>query len=188
MLAEQLKKDTLVNHQQLEKMLVSRMKATRSTTDYVNLLQLFYGYFGGLEMHIAPYINSENLADYADRRKSAALADDIKALGGQPDEKASATDLPAINSAPQAFAALYVIEGSTLGGKIISKMMAQQLNITNGQGLKFFSGYGDATETMWNSFKTALNTQADTIANQTIVIDTANETFTKFKQWIEKNG
>ncbi|QJD96187.1 biliverdin-producing heme oxygenase [Mucilaginibacter robiniae] len=188
MLAEQLKKDTLQNHQQLEKMLVGRMKAIRSATDYVNLLQLFYSYFGGLETQIAPFINQSNLADYADRRKSEALANDIKALGGQPHEKASGTHLPAITNTAEAFAALYVIEGSTLGGKIISKMMAQQLNITDGRGLTFFSGYGDATESMWTGFKTALNAQAGTPSQQADIINTANETFAKFKQWVEKNN
>ncbi|MBS7565454.1 biliverdin-producing heme oxygenase [Mucilaginibacter sp. Bleaf8] len=188
MLAEKLKTDTLVNHQQLEKMLVSRMKGIRSKLEYVELLQLFYGYFGGLEEKINPYIGINELPDYAQRRKSAALAADISALGGTPAAKATGTDLPEITNAAQAFAALYVIEGSTLGGKIISQMMARQLDISDGLGLSFFNGYGEDTDRMWTTFKQALNNQAGTKTVQDDVINTANQTFTKFKNWAEQHG
>jgi heme oxygenase len=188
MLADQLKTDTLENHQQLEKMLVVRMKAIRSAADYANLLQLFYSYFGGLEEKIDQYIGNAELPDYNFRRKSESLANDVKALGAVPGTKASGDDLPEIGNRLQAFAAMYVIEGSTLGGKYISKMMAQQLSIKDEQGLTFFSGYGDNTETMWESFKKTLNEQEESEDDAAIVISTANETFAKFKKWIEKQA
>lgn len=185
MLAEQLKKDTLTNHQQLEKMLVGRMKAIRSKEDYINLLQLFYSYFGGLEKLIDQYLDKSTLPDYDQRRKSASLAHDITTLGGAPREVATGAALPAITNHLQAMAALYVIEGSTLGGKFISKMIAQQLNITNGAGLSFFNSYGDNTEAMWNTFKEVLNKQS-TLATESIeTVAAANETFARFKAWAD---
>ena len=188
MLADQLKTDTLENHQQLEKMLVGRMKAIRSAADYANLLQLFYSYFGGLEEQIDLYIGKAELPDYNVRRKSIALANDIRAMGATPGVKASADYLPEIGNRLQAFAAMYVIEGSTLGGKYISKMMAQQLNIKDEHGLSFFSGYGDNTDTMWECFKITLNGQEKVAGDADMVISTANETFAKFKKWIEKQA
>jgi heme oxygenase len=185
MLADKLKTDTLTNHQQLEKMLVGRMKSIRSIQDYIALLQIFYSYFGGLEQQIDQYINEVELPDYQQRRKSAALAQDIKDLGGIPVEKASGNALPAIQNTAQAYAAMYVIEGSTLGGKIISKMMAQQLRINDGSGLSFFSGYGDNTEMMWDKFKQVLDAQAKSAQHESEIIDTANQTFIKFKEWAE---
>jgi heme oxygenase len=188
MLAEQLKKDTLSNHQQLEKMLIGRMKAIRTTPNYIDLLQLFYSYFGGLEKQIDQHLDQNLLPDYAQRRKSASLANDIETLGGTPVQTASGGSLPTINSPLHAMAALYVIEGSTLGGKHISKMIAQQLNITNGKGLSFFNSYGDNTEAMWNAFKEALNKQTTLASEQTAVIDAANQTFAKFKSWAESKA
>ncbi len=187
MLAEKLKKDTLQSHQQLEKMLVGRMKAIRSKEDYVKLLQLFYSYFGGLETLIDQHIGQPELNDYAERRKTQALADDIKALGGKPMPKADGENLPEINNALQAFAALYVIEGSTLGGKIISKMMAQQLGVNDGKGLSFFNGYGEDTDNKWEYLKNALNKLTKSSDKDKLVTDSANETFDKFKQWAEKH-
>ncbi len=186
MLAEKLKQNTLTNHQQLEKLLVGRMKAIRSKEDYINLLQLFYSYFGGLEQQIDQFMNADELPDYRQRRKSSALVNDITALGGVPAQKATGENLPAIQSIIQAYGAMYVIEGSTLGGKIISKMMAQQLGITDGKGLSFFSGYGADTETMWDTFKHMLNNQAYTPADETLLINTANQTFLKFKDWASR--
>jgi heme oxygenase len=186
MLADQLKTDTLTNHQQLEKMLVGRMKAIRSKEDYISLLQLFYSYFGGLEELIDRYINETEMPDYQHRRKSAALAKDIEDLGGEPGQKVSENALPAIKNSLQAYAAMYVIEGSTLGGKIISKMMAQQLGVTHNKGLSFFNGYGENTENMWEKFKNALNTKAKTPHEEQIIISAANETFEKFKEWAQK--
>ncbi|MDT3403454.1 biliverdin-producing heme oxygenase [Mucilaginibacter terrae] len=181
MLSEKLKTETLTNHQQLEKMLVTRMKSIRSVQDYIDLLQLFYSYFGALETRINTFISAEQLPDYTHRRKSAALSKDISDLGGTPVETVSGDSLPEIENALQAFGALYVIEGSTLGGKIIAKMMAQQLGITNGTGLSFFNGYGDDSAQMWDKFKQKLDLIAQDSNSENIVIEAANQTFTKFK-------
>ncbi|WP_345949860.1 biliverdin-producing heme oxygenase [Mucilaginibacter sp. PAMB04274] len=183
MLSELLKEHTLTNHQQLEKMLVQRMKAIRSTDGYIDLLQLFYTYFGGLEQEIDRYITATELPDYQQRRKSAALANDITALGGTPQAKAFGTALPTIQNTTQAYGALYVIEGSTLGGKIISKMMAQQLDIKDSTGLSFFNSYGDNTELMWDTFKQTLNNRVKSEGEAAEVIESANQTFGKFKEW-----
>ncbi len=188
MLSEKLKKETLANHQQLEKMLVGNMKSIRSTQDYVDLLQLFYTYFGALETLIDQHIDAHELPDHAARRKSAALAQDITDLGGEPLPKATAADLPPISNALQAFAAMYVIEGSTLGGKIISKMMAQQLNITNSKGLSFFNGYGDDTDAMWLTFKQRLDAKPQNEQQEAEMIHTADRTFAMFHAWIAKQA
>ncbi len=188
MLSENLKKETLANHQQLEKMLVVKMKSIRSPQDYVDLLQLFYTYFGGLETLIDQHINANELSDHAARRKSAALAQDITDLGGQPLPKATGADLPPINDALDAFAAMYVIEGSTLGGKIISKMMAQQLNIPDGKGLSFFNGYGEDTDAMWQAFKQRLDEKPKNEQDEAKMIHTADQTFAMFHAWITKQA
>jgi len=156
MLSEKLKENTKLNHQQLEKKLVTFMRSIRSREDYVQLISLFYSFFGGLELAIDANFDRSGLPDYQLRRKTAALADDLAQLGATLPALAGKNELPTINGHLQALGALYVIEGSTLGGKIISKMMAQQLGLINNEGLSFFSGYGAETENMWQIFKTAL--------------------------------
>jgi heme oxygenase len=186
MFTDKIKEVTLSNHQQVEKTLVGQMKNIRSTTDYVELLRLFYGYFGGLELKIRSYIDQSNLPDYNQRRKTDAITDDIKALGGTLSETASDNELPAITNTLQAFGALYVIEGSTLGGKIISGIMQKHLHFNNNEGLSFFNGYGDQTQQMWDSFKQTLNEVVTDATNEDEVLSAANQTFDLFGQWLSK--
>ena len=189
MIADQLKEITKTDHQQLEKLLVSKMKVIRSHQDYLNILQLFYSYFGGLEDQINKYINTHHLADYTLRRKTSALEHDINMLGGVTVDKAQENNLPQISNHLQAFGALYVIEGSTLGGSFISKMISQQLNLDQNQGgFSFFNGYGESTATMWESFKDVLNKQPADATEEYAICGAANNTFIKFKNWIENNG
>ncbi|MES2265278.1 MAG: biliverdin-producing heme oxygenase [Bacteroidota bacterium] len=185
MLSDRLKEETKTNHQILEKALVARMKAIRSTQGYADLLKIFYGYFGGLEEKLNQTIDKTLLPDNDKRRKTQAIADDITALGSEVPPKADRDHLPQINNHLEALGALYVIEGSTLGGKIISKMMQQQLNLGD-KGLSFFTSYGDNTEAMWNTFKDALNKQVQSPGQEAVVIAAANDTFLKFGEWFEK--
>jgi heme oxygenase (biliverdin-IX-beta and delta-forming) len=46
----------------------------------------------------------------------------------------------------------YVIEGSTLGGRVILKHISPKLNITETQGATFFAGYGHETGIRWKQF------------------------------------
>ena len=188
MLTEKLKVSTRHNHQQLEKQLVQRMKAIHTLPEYVALLQLFYTYFGALEKRIDLYITPAYLPDYHQRRKAAALAQDITDLGSELAPEAGADHLPAIHNRLQAFGALYVIEGSTLGGQIISKMMEKQLPLPTGRGLLFFKGYGEHSGAMWAAFTTALNAQVHIAAEEETVIAAANQTFFHFEQWMHKSS
>ena len=185
MLSEILKTQTSVNHLLLEKKLVSFMKTIRTEADYTRFLALFYGYFGALELSINKCLNASIIPDYENRRKTEALKIDLKILN-QEDLKLAASELlPVIENHLQSLGALYVIEGSTLGGKIISKMIKQQLK-TEVMAFTFFTGYGDQSANMWNSFKHILNsiTQPDQIG---IIVESANVTFQKFSFWFDFN-
>lgn len=185
-LSHRLKLNTLPVHQQLEKSLISKMRSISSVDQYIKLLQFFYSYFSALEDQINNYITIEMLPDYFIRRKTKNMIEDIEYFEGVLPKKLSKEKLPEIKNHLQAFGALYVIEGSTLGGKIISKMMETKLNFNNTKGFTFFNGYGNDTETMWQSFKYALNKQSLNERNDNEIINTANSTFTKFNMWLNE--
>lgn len=185
MLSEKLKEYTKKNHQQLEKVLVTKLRSIRSTAEYAELIKYFYGYFGGLETRIDAVLDPNLLPDSAERRKTQSLANDLSFLGATVPAKADGDALPTINNHLEALGALYVIEGSTLGGKIISKMMQQQLGMGQ-QGLSFFLGYGDSSMPMWEKFKAMLNRQANNPEEEAVVIAAANQTFFKFEEWFEQ--
>ncbi len=168
-------------HQELEKVLIKLLRAMQDQNDYIKILQRFYSYFSALEDRINLYIGGSELSDYLQRRKSGSLVKDIHSLGGVLGEKVSLADLPLIENHLQAFGAMYVMEGSTLGGLIISQMITKQLGIQQHNGLLFFQSYGDHLTTMWETFKLALNRQVDNETDAEIVVNAANSTFRQFK-------
>lgn len=189
LLADLLKEETKVNHQQLEKLLVSQMRSIKTKDGYVKLLQLFYSYFGALEEKINHFIMAHEMEEQHSfqRRKTDRLSEDINGLGGIVNKKCGDIDLPKISNDLEAYGALYVIEGSTLGGRVITKMMQRQIGTDSLEGFSFFNGYGDDTERRWACFRESLNDQGKSDEDKVLVVRAANETFAKFKRWIETN-
>lgn len=90
--------------------------------------------------------------DYAARRKSPLLAHDLRVLGvSHPPSTPAAQpfDRRGLNFA---LGCLYVVEGATLGGQLISRHLAT-LGIGSANGGRFFTGYGIRTGEMWKSFQ-----------------------------------
>jgi heme oxygenase (biliverdin-IX-beta and delta-forming) len=181
--AYRLKQETKTAHQETEKVLVQRLQQISSKEDYVAILKMFYGYFEPLERLIHDHLNKTHLPDINERRKAARVQDDLTALkiNGKPD---ICQTLPAIQNNSHAFGALYVIEGSTLGGEIIVKMLQRNTAVDlQDDALSFFYGYKEHNKTMWQKFQLALQ---EHVGNHNLeqVIAAADETFRLLKNWM----
>lgn len=184
MLSTNIKEATKSSHLQLEKVVVQKLKNIRSKADYADLLKHFYAYFNAIEKSIAPYITPELLPDYSERRNSSYIKKDIEELGFTTEELPAA-QAPQIDTAAKALGALYVLEGSIMGGSIIVQMLAKG-GIT--EGVSFFSGYGEATGQMWGTFTAVLNNAAAAAeSDQEAAIQTANATFSQFAAVFENS-
>lgn len=175
MLQEILRERSASAHQQLEKIVVAKLKSIRSQEDYAELLKLFYAYFNRLEHVIEPFITDEILPDRSERRHSGFLANDIISLGGTTDD-ILVPEVPEVNNLVQALGALYVMEGSIMGGAVIVQMLGKY-GITT--GTSFFSGYGSQTPIKWAFFMESLNKNITASAQQE-VIEAAVDTFDRF--------
>ena len=80
--------------------------------------------------------------------------------------------------------ALYVLEGSTLGGRYIAGMLVQQYPALQLQQLQFFTGYGARTGLMWTSFLERLNKFAVEEEAVRQMASAANQTFLHLKLWL----
>ncbi|MEM7108902.1 MAG: biliverdin-producing heme oxygenase [Bacteroidota bacterium] len=178
MISNLLKEATQEAHLSLERKVILKIRSIQDNTDYAQFLIYFYAYFNALEGVIDPYITPQNLPDYHSRRTSQFLKRDLEALGYTADQLPKVT-VPEIDSSQQAFAALYVMEGSVMGGRHIVKMLKGK-GIT--EGLSFFSGYGDATEKRWKRFQTELNAWAPSEAHEEVMVETTKETFEHFSR------
>ncbi len=171
-----IKEATREAHLALEKKVIRKIKVIQNSNDYANFLKYFYAYFNHLESAIAPFITEARLPGHKDRRDSNYLKRDIEALGGNTDNLPNTT-APVIENHLQAFGALYVMEGSIMGGRIIVKLLE---NVGIRQGVSFFSGYGENTEEIWELFGEAFNAQVECDEHAKIMIQTANDTFAHF--------
>ena len=105
------------------------------------------------------------------RRKLALLERDLAALGAGAEcvgasPSGDVFDLGFLDTASAAWGSLYVMEGSTLGGQVISKALRGATWLPPG-GLTYFNPYGRATAAMWAQFRDALqarSTELDGVA------------------------
>lgn len=185
--AQTLKHQTEAAHQELEALMIPWLQSITTQADYALLLKGFYGYFGPLEDAIAPFMNTAILPDVAQRRKASSILADLTTLREPCGDLSQAPHLPQIQSLPQALGALYVMEGSTLGGKGITKMLLKKegLNLQL-ESLQFFNGYGERTGPMWTAFVNVLNSFCGTEAEMAQMVETANQTFSLFKTWLQE--
>jgi heme oxygenase len=176
-----LKSATEKNHLDLEAALAPQW-GRMDAAGYAALLRVFYGFYAPLEGSIARELPQAALPDLKERRKAEWLLSDLRALGHN-DVPAWSAQLPTINNPGAAWGALYVLEGSTLGGRHICKLVRKTLPDAP---LRFFSGYAEETGPRWLRFQEALRSWGDAHETQT-VIDAANQTFEKFRLWINQS-
>lgn len=190
MMIKYLREGTAVLHQELERILIPRIKQTTTPAQYLSLLQLFYGFYYPLEQHIAAHLDTSFPGGFEHRRKASLLLQDMAVINGSPVEPpALCTDIPEITDAGQALGALYVLEGSSLGGQVISQMLTRNLSVPElPKALSFFEGYGANTQTMWDSFVHYVDGYNGTDAQKARLIQSAADTFLKFKVWAQANA
>lgn len=176
-----VKEATATVHAELEDLLLPKLSSIETFEDYAALLKMFYGFYNPLENSILQYISADILPDIFERRKTILLQHDLAALGQNTNKILHCFSLPSITNPAAAFGAMYVLEGSTLGGRVITKMLLQNNGVPP-TALLFFSGYGESTGSKWKSFLQTLNAQV----REKDVIAGANATFLHLKSWMQK--
>jgi heme oxygenase len=107
------------------------------------------------EAAMTPWLAGLDGLDFAARRRSPALKRDLAAVGGAtlPSEP-----IP-VGGVGEALGLMYVLEGSTLGGRVIRKQVAARGG--DMAGLSFLDPYGDGVGERWRSFLAVLEAEPD---------------------------
>lgn len=186
-LLARLKADTAQCHTQLENAL-DLMRADWPREEYVSLLEAFYGYVAPWEDAAALAMPATLTPFFNARRKTSMLAADIATLTGDRERMhaivlATAAQLPDMRGIGRVFGSMYVMEGSTLGGRFIAPHVASLFNLEKGHGNAYFDGYGARTGSMWNAFReTAAN--AVPAIEFDAAVDAATQTFEGLHAWL----
>ena len=162
MLSDTLKSETKTLHDKLEQnpFMVKMHQKTFQKEDYIALLTLFYGLHHMAEAQLFQFEELE----MALRERCTKVKNDLIALGCDEKnlKKSCDNDLDLkIDTLSKAYGALYVLEGSRMGGIYLSKMIKETLG--EDTPLSYFEGFKEATPAYVASFKSRLNAKEFTL-------------------------
>jgi heme oxygenase len=179
MLLARLRRETHYLHQRIESGL-DLFRSDFTLDDYRGLLGRFYGYYLPWEARasaVAPNLVRE-------RGKCALLEGDLAFLGLNASALtalARCRHLPLLDTMERVLGSMYVLEGATLGGRILERRMRSLFPLNEG-GCAFFSGYGDRTAAMWKQFGGILESCPE--ASHDDVVASAVATFESIGRWL----
>lgn len=150
-----LKEQTKQQHDETEAKLQSQKIFDKSYTldDYKKLLTHNYQLISRFEPQIGEKLKEFPGLKLDLRRKSDALQKDLNNLGIIPEYELPTNNL---ENQAEAFGALYVMEGSTLGGNVIAKQLKKNPAFVD-IDFTYFGIYGENTGTLWQEFKQILD-------------------------------
>ena len=179
-----LKRETSPQHTAIERQIDLR-HVCGSRSAYTQHLARLYGFYRPLEKALwrTSAVREAGLGE--ERRKTPLLLDDLRALRAAPLAALPLCEaLPPVAEDAQALGCLYVLEGASLGGRVITRLVRERLGIGPGDGGAFFHGYGEATGAMWDSFRASLDAYARSPERQEAVIGAARATFDALGAWL----
>ncbi len=183
MMMARLKQETKLYHEQLEAnpYSLAMSDGTLTLEMYSEMLQRFYGFYRPIEARLQQFAP----IDIHARLKTPLLEQDLRALGYAVETVALCDAIPQIDTPHRALGSLYVLEGATLGGQIISRQLKRfELNPTN--GASFFNSYGERVGDMWKAFSAAANAYGETHGHEDEIVAAACDTFVTFERWLTR--
>ncbi|MEZ4728115.1 MAG: biliverdin-producing heme oxygenase [Caldilineaceae bacterium] len=188
---ERLKQATHPYHAALEAQ-VDLPHLAGSLGAYRLVLQRFYGFYLPVERRLVCLPWALLNFDIRPRLKVARLSADLLHLGETSATLArlpTCADLPALADPAQACGCLYVLEGATLGGQIITRRLRRTLDLQPTAGAAFFHSYGDQVGPMWQAFGAFINHYAATYpGHEEAMVEGACATFQALRRWLATSG
>lgn len=149
-----LKQATHQSHRDIEKNPVLKRLFSKNfrLTDYLLILEKMYGYYVPIEKSLENYIHSHQTHGFNYSNKSGLLAQDLMACGlngNDIDGLALANNTLEIDSLEAFVGCIYVLEGSTMGGQVISKHLIRLFGPDVQKRLAFYQCYGGKVMQQW---------------------------------------
>ena len=187
---KQLREETQPEHDATEAAM-PLMDPELSLATYIDTLQGLLPVVRGWELWAGQNVPASLQPLLAARRRAHLLAADLRALHVPEAPGRQAVDWDRVvcktvslredgPSFEAAFlGALYVVEGSTLGGRIIARHAAEVLGLHGGRGTAFFEGHGQQTGAFWRETTAAIAAVPE--RHERLLIAAAQRTFRVFR-------
>ena len=180
-----LRTETRAEHERIER-IVPLLRPDLTLDGYRAYLRRVLAYYEPLERALrsgaAPWgLMGAQLV----RQGVAALLHDLDVLGSERGDFVCHR-LPALTSPARIWGCLYVIQGSTLGGQVLSRHMKKSLNIEPTTGGAFLWAHGEQTRIVWKTFTAALSAFAEHSGEGTDIVAGARDTFSTMADWLSE--
>ncbi len=177
MILARLRQETAALHQDVERV-VDLVSPSLTLERYIDILRAFHAFFVPWEAALDAHCPASLAELWRGRQRSYRLEIDLEALESEPAASLAPMQIPELTEG-RWLGSLYVIEGSTLGGQVISRHLEKHFGWTDGHRYSFFSGYGEDTGRQWQAVCAALES-APRQGNQ--IIDGAHLTFVHLRR------
>ena len=164
---------------------LAHLDETVDEAGYRVFLERWYGFHVVLEPRLSAWHRRTSVLDWDDRRKLPLLEKDLDVLGVG---RRARLDLPrcphvpALPTTAEALGALYVVEGSTLGGRILRDRL-RQAPLPPGC-FHFLSPYGLESGRRWHAYRAATAAWVgDDVARAGGVLRAARASFAALVAW-----
>ena len=193
MIMNELRKYTKRAHDDLEEAapMAQLMKPDLTVSAYTNLLSRLLPFYRNLEDQLQSWGLPEPGAPPVEW-KTPRLLNDLKVLTG--DLHSCFTDMnvevetPTIASRSAALGALYVLEGSALGGQIISRRLSRQPAIKSTGAWTFFTCYDQRElQLHWREFSRYMNDRSWDAKEEEAALRAAEATFDSLNNWMAES-
>ncbi|GAC1377315.1 MAG: biliverdin-producing heme oxygenase [Hymenobacter sp.] len=177
-----LRSETRPYHEALEQRDFNRALTvgTLTAAGTAHFLAKMYGflvpYETALQQQAAGFLPAWELAE---RLRAHLIPEDLELPPADPGLPLCPA-MPPLHTRLQLLGAMYVVEGSTLGGQVITRQLAQA-----GIPLRaYFTGYGARTGPRWKAFCQLLTEAAPAEQDQNEIVASACLTFQRLDQWV----
>ena len=179
-----LKTATSSLHSRLEE--INPLASTIPTIEnYIKFLTATYRILLPLEIKVNKIKNCDKneLLSKIYSSKIPQIENDLKSLNIEISSCKNSIFIPEINNLPELLGAIYVIEGSALGGQMISKRMIQTHGEKIKSSLTYLMGHGPKTFPIWKEFINKLENYAENNSEkQQLIIEIAVKMFLCFEK------
>lgn len=184
-IVKRLKLETAEEHAAIEAA-TGVMEPNLSLDAYRAYLERTFGFYLVVEQQLRSWGAWEALGlPASEREKLPLLGEDVVLLGNVEPASIRACDAPPeFASTAEAVGGAYVLEGSTLGGRVISRHIRRLFGPD--AALTFLECYGSDTGEKWQSFRTALERFAISREVEDRIIVGARDTFRSFTRWLQR--
>jgi heme oxygenase len=167
-----LRAATRGRHDRLDRLMDLRRLGERPR--YIRVLQAFDAFLPAWEDAVLAALPPPWHGWLQQRSRRPFLSRDLQALATSPSPCPVA--FAPLAGAAAAWGSLYVIEGSALGGQVITRALAAH-GLHPEAGAAYFHGWGDATGAMWREFRQLLERELHAPEALAAACDSACHTF-----------